>query len=33
VSEPEPATFLFADLASYTVLTEVHGDAEPEGFV
>jgi adenylate cyclase len=28
VAEPEPQTFLFADLASYTVLTEVHGDEE-----
>jgi len=28
VSEPDPQTFLFADLASYTVMTEVHGDEE-----
>jgi adenylate cyclase len=28
VSRPPSQTFLFADLASYTVLTEVHGDEE-----
>jgi class 3 adenylate cyclase/YHS domain-containing protein len=28
VVEAKPQTFLFADLASYTVLTEVHGDEE-----
>ncbi len=28
MSESEAQTFLFADLASYTVLTEVHGDEE-----
>jgi adenylate cyclase len=28
VQDPQAQTFLFADLASYTVLTEVHGDEE-----
>jgi adenylate cyclase len=28
VNDPQEQTFLFADLASYTVLTEVHGDEE-----
>jgi adenylate cyclase len=28
MGEPERQTFLFADLASYTALTEIHGDEE-----
>jgi adenylate cyclase len=28
MADPGPQTFLFADLASYTALTEIHGDEE-----
>jgi class 3 adenylate cyclase len=27
-AQPEPSTFLFADLSGFTALTEVHGDEE-----